>query len=93
MKIIVITLCLLLNFTTAFSGMDESAKNLDSVKQQIKDIDKEIKKNKDKKKNIDNEVKQQDKKISKTRKEIHSITKKSKQNQKQLEQHKLDQKK
>lgn len=93
MKIIVITLCLLLNFTTAFSGIDESAKNLDSVKQQIKDIDKEIKKNKDKKKNIDNELKQQDKKISKTRKEIHSINKKSKQNQKKLEQLNLDQKK
>ena len=68
MKIILITLCLLFYLSPAKSGIDESTKDFDNVKKQIKNIDKEINKNKDKKKSIDNELKQQEKKISKTRK-------------------------
>lgn len=66
--------------SSSYAGVDESSKDLDNVKNQIKTIDKEIKENKAKKADISKELKAQEQKISKTRKEIHSINKKSKQN-------------
>ena len=62
----------------------KTEKNLLKIKKEINQLDRNIKKNTDTKKNLSSELKQKEKKISKTRKALYNIKKNFKSNEKKI---------
>ena len=62
----------------------KTEKNLLKIKKEINQLDRNIKKNTDTKKNLSSELKQKEKKISKTRKALYNIKKEFKSNKKKI---------